>query len=158
MKSNNLIIIFALFLVFSSCKTKENSAGKGNETITKENFISLYRSGCFGTCPSYKITINGDGSFLYFGKSNVKHLGSYKGNLTKEDASKLFKDLQTYKWNSYPEKYPIDNVDFPQFTLEYSSSKTNKVVHANSKAAKQLIDLSEKIDDLIKDAAVEKLN
>lgn len=143
-------------MVLAACKTKENTTSQSNETVAKESFISLYRSGCYGTCPSYKVTINGDGSFLYFGKSNVENLGSYIGNI--ENVSELFQDLETYKWKSYPEKYPIDNVDFPQFTLEFSNKKISKTIHANSKAAKELIDLTEKIDALIKGASVEKLN
>lgn len=161
MKSRNniyLVFIFAAFLLVA-CKAKENSSNTSHTAIeSKESFISLYRSGCFGTCPSYKVTINGDGSFLYFGRNYVDHLGSHIGVLSAENASLLFKDLKSYKWKSYPSEYPIDNVDFPQFNIEYSSGNTSKKIQANSKASKELIKLSERIDDLIKDLELKKLD
>lgn len=159
MKKNKIhyfAIIVLTILALAACKTKETTTKTSSKTASKESFISLYRSGCYGSCPSYKVTINADGSFLYFGKSNVANLGSHIGNI--ENATKFFEELETVKWKSYPDKYPIDNVDFAQFSLEYSNKNTTKKIQANSNAAKELIDLAQKIDALIKDVELEKLN
>ena len=155
-KINYFAIIVLTIVALAACKTKENTTKTSSETASKESFISLYRSGCYGSCPSYKVTINADGSFLYFGKSNVANLGSNKGNI--ENATKFFEELETVKWKSYPDEYPIDNVDFAQFSLEYSNNNTTKKIQANSNAAKELIELAQKIDALIKDVEVEKLD
>tara|TARA_B110000908_G_C10184374_1_gene417280 strand:+ start:181 stop:525 length:345 start_codon:yes stop_codon:yes gene_type:complete len=110
----------------------------------------MYRSGCYGRCPSYKIEIQRDGNFVYFGKSNVKYVGEKIGILSKEQVNKLFENLKLYPWESYLEEYPIPNVDFPGFTLEYANGKTIKKIKGNDNAPKELKDLTLKIDVILK--------
>lgn len=151
------IFLLSISLVFA-CKTKEKSVASQNIELTKEMFFSMYRGGCYGTCPSYKITINADGNFTYFGKSNVDKLGAHKGSISNEETKNFFNKLAKYSWSSYPDKYPIDNVDFPQFTIEYFDGKLNKMIRANSNAADELKELSKEIDELIKSVEMIKLN
>ena len=41
--------------------------------------IQLERSGCYGTCPVYTVTIHGDGRLEYNGKGHVKEIGAREG-------------------------------------------------------------------------------
>ena len=41
--------------------------------------IQLERTGCYGTCPGYSVTIHGDGRVEYNGKSHVKEIGTQEG-------------------------------------------------------------------------------
>ena len=149
--------MFSLSLLIG-CKTKEKAVTNESIELSKEMFFSLYRGACYGTCPSYKITINGDGSFTYFGKRYADRLGGYKGNITNEETKNFFMKLAKYNWSSYPDEYPIDNVDFPQFTLEYFDAKLKKKIMANSNAAAELIELSKNMDALIKSMTMDKLD
>ena len=153
----NILMMLLVVFTFSSCKTNEKSLTKNVEKTT-ENYFSFYRSGCYGTCPSYKIVIQKNGNFVYFGKSNVENIGNYQGNLTKEQTEKLFSDLKTYKWEIYPGEYPVDNVDFPSFKFEYANGKILKTVRGNSNAAKELQELTIVIDSLILKLKLNKAN
>lgn len=153
----SIVLILAVFLLVA-CKTKQASVEVPNDIEAKEKFVSLYKGACYGKCPVYKITINGDGSFLYYGKSNVQKLGSYKGFIPEEETEPLFDKLITYEWSSFPDEYPIDNVDFPQFTIEYYDGNIRKKIRANSNAAKELIQLAESLEMLSKQLSMEKLN
>jgi hypothetical protein len=43
--------------------------------------IQLERTGCYGTCPAYSVTIHGDGRVEYDGKSHVKEVGTREGRI-----------------------------------------------------------------------------
>jgi len=43
--------------------------------------IQLERTGCYGTCPAYSVTIHGDGRVEYNGKSHVKEMGTREGRI-----------------------------------------------------------------------------
>ena len=43
--------------------------------------IQLERTGCFGSCPAYSITIHGDGRVEYSGKSYIKEVGTREGTI-----------------------------------------------------------------------------
>ncbi|MFT4644399.1 MAG: hypothetical protein ACI8ZX_000800 [Planctomycetota bacterium] len=117
---------------------------------TEKEYFSIYRGGCYGNCPSYKVEIQRDGNFSYYGSSNVKNIGDKKGKLSNEQVDNLFKLLAKYKWESYLEVYPVNNVDFPSFKIEYANGKTIKHIKANSNAPKELQELSLTVDALLK--------
>lgn len=147
-------LLFLLIIGLFSCK---NTAVQQNTPTEKTDFISLYRGACYGTCPVYKIIINGDGSLIYFGKNNVEALGSHKGRISEAKTKELFRKVKNIDWKKLPETYPIDNVDFPSFALEYHWTKDSKKVKGNSNADQELIDLSIYIDQLIQEISLEKL-
>lgn len=148
-----LIIITILLFTFNNCKTVK----KNDATIKpQETFFSLYRSSCYGECPSYKIIISEDGKLDYIGRMWVINIGEFKGVLSEEKTKNLFEKLKTYDWKNYPDEYPIDNTDFPSFTIEYSNSEFYKKVKGNTNASKELIALTKKIDSLIKELDLEE--
>lgn len=49
---------------------------------TEKVEITLRRTSCFGSCPSYSILIRGDGSVLYEGKGFVKQLGQHRTRIS----------------------------------------------------------------------------
>jgi len=148
---NVFIVLLLGLLSFSSCKTNKNIQPKTSERY----YFSFYRSGCYGVCPSYKITFEEDGSFVYIGKSYVDNIGKHKGSLSKEQSENFFNKLESYDWEKYPNEYPMDNYDLPQFTLEYSNLEFKKQIRGNSNAEKEIIELTKTIDNLIKTLTME---
>jgi hypothetical protein len=53
--------------------------------------IALERTGCYGTCPVYKLAIKDDGSFRYHGGAYVERLGDHTGKITREQFTMLAK-------------------------------------------------------------------
>lgn len=137
-----------MLFVFSSCKlSKQTVEGQKSEYINKS--ITFFRSVCYGSCPSFNIEINEDGSFLYKGISNVNNIGDFKGRLSENQKNNLFKTLENIKWETYLDEYPVKNHDFPGFSFKYNNGTDSKTIIANSGAPKELIDLSEFLDALI---------
>lgn len=65
-------------------KTFDNTTVKGKSAISPWagiSEISLERTGCFGTCPVYKITLRKDGTATYVGNSYARRRGTFDGKL-----------------------------------------------------------------------------
>jgi hypothetical protein len=69
---------------------KSASAHRGDQTPDLSSLsdadlktvtIQLERTGCYGTCPAYLVTIHGDGRVEYNGKSHVKEIGTREGRI-----------------------------------------------------------------------------
>lgn len=43
--------------------------------------VSLARTGCFGTCPVYTVTVRNDGTATYVGERNIPRVGKFTGQL-----------------------------------------------------------------------------
>lgn len=141
------ISIISLLTIISCNTSKTVVNNKGLQST--DTYFSMYRSGCYGNCPVYKVTIQKDGNIAYFGKSNVKNIGEKSDKLSAEQVTNLFEMLSKYEWETYLEEYPIDNVDFPGFYLEYANGKLLRKVQGNSNSPKELQELTLKIDALL---------
>ncbi|MCB0540154.1 MAG: hypothetical protein KDE33_21740 [Bacteroidetes bacterium] len=147
MKYLTLLLIFCGF----SCKTPNNIKQNTNKTYD-DDFVLLQRGGCFGTCPIYEITLYANGKINYKGKAYTDYIGFYTGQIDPQIAYNLFNKIKTYNWAAYPEKYPIDNVDFPQFQLSYNTKKIQKTIKGNNRADTELIELTKELDGFVKKA------
>lgn len=147
MKYLLLLIVFGVF----SCKTTKNIE-LNSKNIADDDFVLLQRSGCFGTCPIYEITLYASGKINYKGKAYTQYQGFYTGEINKELAYNFFNKIKDYKWVAYPEKYPIDNVDFPQFQLSYNTKNIQKTIKGNSRADTEIIELTRELDSFVKEA------
>ena len=78
-----LIALTSLFFVGESASAGID--GPDLSTLSEEDLktvtIHLERTGCFGSCPSYALTIHGDGNVEYEGKTYVKETGSRAGHM-----------------------------------------------------------------------------
>lgn len=63
------------------------------EIDPRQIVITLERTACFGSCPSYRVTITGSGEVEYEGRSLVKIVGIRKGTLEKQEVLKLVDEL-----------------------------------------------------------------
>ncbi|MBL6875719.1 MAG: hypothetical protein ISR01_02915 [Chitinophagales bacterium] len=120
------------------------------------DMVILQRTGCFGTCPIYKVAVFGNGIVAYEGKAYTDYEGKYMGQIDSDEAKKLFTRIHSLDWENYPAEYPIDNQDFPQFFINYKTIEIDKQVKGNTGAADDLISLSLEIDRIISTLNLQK--
>jgi hypothetical protein len=154
-------MVLMLTLALSGCAAKKKAADSAPESVISSellsaDYISLFRSGCFGTCPVYQLKIMGNGDVIYYGRQFVSMIGIHVGSLDQSEVAELFESLNEYQWKKYPEQYPIDNVDFPQFVLEYQRGDFIKVIRGNSNTDKELLDLTLKLDSFTDQISFQK--
>ena len=147
-------LFFCFLLLAFSCRSTKNIP------VTYEangaDMITLQRTGCYGTCPIYEVSIFGNGIVSYEGKGFTAHQGKHVGVIEESKVKALFAQMNKLDWENYPDIYPIDNVDFPQFFLKYHTVQTDKVIKANTQAAAELLALSKEIDALVKSIQLKK--
>lgn len=73
--------------------------------------MTLERTGCFGMCPSYAITISADGAVRYEGKHFVKTVGAADGSITSEDLRALINAFEAIDYWSYHDAYGAASSD-----------------------------------------------
>ena len=119
--------------------------------------ISLIRSGK-GISPDYSLTIYGYGKVLFEGKENVKTIGEVKEKIEDNKISMLLAEFKIIDFFSLNDTYPVDNSeDRPYTTVSISITDENdkviekKVIHyhGDKKVPRKLIDLEDKIDDIV---------
>src|SRR5215813_2520876 len=62
--------------------------------------IDFARSGCYGDCPAYKLTIHGDGRVEYDGENNVKNKGKKTGLLDVAAVREIIAEFDAAKFLS----------------------------------------------------------
>lgn len=111
--------------------------------------IQLMRGACYGTCPIYKVVFTNYGNVTYTGKDYVEMVGTYSTLLTKADIDVLFEKVNALDWLVYPDEYPIDNYDFPQFSMSVIGKDLNRKIKCNTNSPKEIIELAKYMDELV---------
>jgi acetamidase/formamidase len=71
----------------------------------KNDFVSLERTVCFGTCPSYKVTITQDGTVTFEGRDFVKTKGTVTAQIRSEEFQQLVDEFEKIKYFSLRDRY-----------------------------------------------------
>ena len=67
--------------------------------------FSLERTRCFGNCPAYSVTIQGDGGVEYVGNRNVKETGGKRGHIDLPGIRSLLAEFANAKFLSISKSY-----------------------------------------------------
>jgi hypothetical protein len=84
-----IVAIAALFFVWHPLDGRSLTRANDIESLR----IQLSRGPCRGRCPSYTITIHGDGKLEYVGDRNVRVPGTRAGKLNSEQITEVLKSL-----------------------------------------------------------------
>lgn len=110
--------------------------------------ITLERTGCYGTCPVYKLSISGDGEVIYEGTGFVNITGTQTSQISQDEIKELVDEFYNVNYFTLKDKYDAPIKDVPttitSITIE---GKTKKVVNYYG-APKKLDELENKIDEI----------
>lgn len=90
--------------------------------------MTLTRTGCFGTCPSYTIEIHGDGSVIYKGEAFVVLTGEHRDQLAPEKVLEIVDAFRNADYFSLNDEYSYPVTDNPTFTTSIGIDGTSKSV------------------------------
>ena len=140
------LIGLILILSLNACAGTKKASNVFEPEATDR--LILQRTGCYGTCPIYEVVIFGNGIMTYNGKQYADRTGKFISQLDSEITFAVFKKAAKLSWGEYPNEFPIDNVDFPQFFIGMQTEKIDRMIKANSQADPELIQLGLEIDKL----------
>jgi len=147
-----LALALALFGSHVSCQTK------GESPIPKDTNITLDRSGCYGTCPIYRLTIEADGSVTFEGRDYVKTKGTAKGHISQEQLRQLISEFEKIDYFSLRERYQDADDGCPSFATDMPSADTSIQMNSRKKSVSHYLGCWERGGDFkIYPAALYKL-
>jgi len=91
--------------------------------------IVLSRTGCYGTCPSYRVEVHGDGAVLYEGHLYVAITGSHRASISSDVVAEMVEAFRAADYFSLEGKYMWAVTDNPTYTTSISvDGRTKQVV------------------------------
>lgn len=149
------ILSFFIICILASCgksvsqnesKTLQNENTNQNQQIKSTNqnrqkeltelSLSMKRSGCFGECPIYDLTIQSDGKVIFEGKKYTKTIGKAESKLEKEKIKKLIAEIGKANFFSLDDSYnyeskncPLSMSDHPNITLYIKLDGKEKTIN-----------------------------
>lgn len=118
-----LLAFFAVAL--ASCAPVEAPAEQPNVSNVE---IRLVRGVCFGFCPDYTVTINGDGQVSYEGRRFVNAVGARNATIPRENVAQLVARFDEIGFNGLRDSYRAQVTDLPTYTVSITRNGQTKTV------------------------------
>ena len=111
--------------------------------------ITLERTGCYGTCPVYSVTIHGDGTVIYEGNHFVRIEGVRTYTIPKESVEELVGMFYEINYFSLNDRYDASVTDLPTVITSITvGNETKKVSNYANAGPPRLFELESKIDKI----------
>lgn len=142
--------ILALVLLAPACSSQ--SSPVSTEYTFADVVITLERTACHGTCPVYRLTIAGDGTVIYEGRSFVDVIGGRTTTLSPAQIQELVSAFEQIDFFSLPD-YTDDSVaDAASAITSITIDGETKIVnhyYGDDDAPQALFDLESTIDRIV---------
>ena len=112
-KPRTIRVTLAFVFVLSAILTGTTRAGEATPQVPKDTLITLERTVCYGTCPSYKLAISADGAVVFEGRRFVKTLGAAETRISQEQLRELIQKFEKINYFGLRNRYqdPQDGCD-----------------------------------------------
>lgn len=136
---------FIIFLAGLCLLTSCNSRNKFPEVRNDKLLIGLQRTACYGSCPDYKVTIDGQGNVIFTTRpplddregvvhreyskfSGVRVSGTHRTVVSKADVAKLLQKFKAADFFSLKDEYSSAVTDNPTYILSIYTGNGRKTV------------------------------
>ncbi len=117
--------------------------------VSKNSTITYNRTGCYGTCPIYELTIDGKGNAVFVGERFTDKLGTWEKSLNKNTYQNLFKSFEEVRWGDLDAEYPAYVSDVPSTVFQYKNKKLEKQVIVTGEHPVELDELSALLNAIV---------
>ncbi len=165
MHMHTLLISAALLAFTAGCKNKQHVAETANkpapeapaptaadqagETKDDSLYFSLERTPCFGSCPTYKVSVYKDGSATYFGRRFAAREGHFTGHLDAATMAQLAEAASKHGFYAMDAKYDKPVTDLPSVIIRVNAGQGNKQVIGRVGAPQSFKDLTKEAEKLL---------
>lgn len=119
-RSSILAVLAAVWMV--ACAPTAAPAEEGPLQIT------LQRTECFGYCPAYTVTIDGDGAVTYEGRSFVNVTGRQTAQIPSADVTRLLERFDAVGFDQLNDEYRGAMTDLPTTTITLTRNGRTKLL------------------------------
>ena len=113
---------------------------------------TLERTGCYGECPVYRLTVNSDGSVVYVGTRWVKVLGRQEYKVSEAQVAELQAAFERANFNQLRDYDKVESTDDDWAHLSYRRGAGFKRVrhyHGDNNAPPALSALEDEFDRIV---------
>lgn len=125
------------------------------ESMESDTLLKMERTICFGTCPSYTLSILQNGDVTFNGREFVEHKGEATGEISQENLDVLIQKIRDSHFMEIPSNPECESrmTDHPSvFLTIWLADKQHSITHYQGckgfQYEKKLYDLEETIDSL----------
>ena len=116
-------VFFFIFgcLLATACgnSISQNADANQNQPEAKiELSLSIKRSGCYGRCPIYDLTIEPDGKVIFEGKGWTATIGKAEDKLNAEQLKQLAVEIEKADFFSFDEDYGYNSKNCPSLATD----------------------------------------
>lgn len=116
------LILLILTVTLAACGTTPTP------TVYSQAIFTLERTPCFGFCPTYKITVYGDGRVEYDGQQNVDVVGKQTTTLTPEQLNDLIAAFEKTDYFKLSDNYTALVTDIPSTITSVTLNGQTKTI------------------------------
>ncbi len=165
-------ILFAIILTSASisCKSSKNvtetssdniEATEASTTVTTEKevtliertvFATIHRGACYGSCPTYKMTIYSDRSVEYEGIRAVELIGKYTSTISQKEYDQFIETAEFIEYMNLEDVYDGPITDIPGTRTSIVIEGVRKEVYRRYQYPKRILKFEELFDNVMKSA------
>jgi len=148
-----LLLVSVLLLTAALVSIAQTPSAQNKDQITE---ITLERTTCFGTCPSYKVTLRRDGEITYEGRRFVEMMGTYQGHAY--GFERLAQLIMAQGYFNLKDDYSRPITDMPStITSVVMNGKRKTITNYADTGPVELWGIEMAIDGILKNAKLEKV-
>ena len=114
-------------------------------------FFSIERTPCFGTCPTYKLTILQDGSATYLGRRFAAREGHFTGHVNAATMNALKAAADSLGFYKLEDKYDQPVTDLPSVIIRVHADRRGKQVIGRVGSPEEFKALTKRAEALLAD-------
>ena len=112
-------------------------------------FFSLERTPCFGTCPTFKITIFQDGSAIYEGRRFAPREGHFTGRVDAATMKALKEEAEARGFYAMDDVYDMPVTDLPSVIIRVQADGRDKQVIGRVGPPQAFKNLTQRAEELL---------
>ena len=133
-----------MIMVLTAC------AGPKNATSNSDvSYMKMWRTTCFGKCPSYSVEVYENGLVRYTGMRFVQDSGIYEKNIGAAKAAEVLGSFTKYRVDTLQKEYKSLIADVPGINFTFTYGKTTKDVKNAHFGPMFLKALATEVDELV---------
>ena len=149
-----LSVLLLLVCTLGSCKNHKKVAERNTKNVIQvmpKQIFTLELTPCYGTCPSYKVTIFDNDSLAYEGMKYVAKEGKVSKQLPKGTVNQLVEKFRGANFFKFNNQYTASMTDFPTTYISFTDNGITKKIMDYYKAPESLRQLEMLIINLVND-------
>lgn len=145
-------LISSFLFLLAPCNASKKTTSKTQEQNTandpKTVVITYRRTPCFGKCPTYTLTINGEkNSAVYKGEMNVDKIGEFEKKITDQQLKNFIQAFEKHRFFQLEDAYTTPAPDHPSKITSYTIDGKTKKIEDVQGAPADLRELEKLLED-----------